>query len=257
MGDCMEEKYPGSHLVWDQSLFLMRDQELKPGNLLDLDLHREEQPKYNMRKKNFKLKPAFLLAGSFWFLQSCNPLMMKMYGIKDPEVENQKTIEKSALKYDLDTTNIVAVESRYFPAALKGHSIPDAAIYDRNGKYVEYRQTDTSCNAGLFEFIPALNMDNSYNQPDSLPLSSRWINFRDLQGNVISEPQGADFYVLIYWAVWAGKLNKDHVKVWEDLAKNNQNCKVKVIKVNLDIQENWNPADREKIVNAMSKKKKN
>ena len=182
--------------------------------------------------------------------------MMKMYGIKDPEVENQKTITKRALKYDLDTSNIVTVNGQDFLYVLNGQSIPDGAIYDRNGKYVEYRQTDTSCNAGLLEFIPPLNKNDKYNQPDSADLQTELNKFRDLKGGKLSETEQADFYLLIYWTVWTGKLNKDHVKIWEDLAKNNKNCKIKVIKVNLDLQEYWDASERDRNIRAISKKKK-
>ncbi|MFN8231165.1 MAG: hypothetical protein U0V03_09625 [Bacteroidia bacterium] len=177
-----------------------------------------------------------------------------MYSIKDPDIENRKTIVKTANKYDLDTTNIVSVNSKDFLYVLKGTSIPNASVYDKNGKYIEYRQTDTSCNAGLFQFIPTLNSIDKYNQPDSTNLDTELKKFRDLSGNTLTTLETADFYLLIYWTVWTGKLNKDHVKVWEDLAKNNKNAKIKVVKVNLDLQEYWNKDDRDKIIKAMTKK---
>lgn len=188
-------------------------------------------------------------------LASCNPIMMKLYGIKDPELENEKSIRKSALKYDLDTTAILTVTSTEFLDKISKTGIPDVAIYDRNGKYIEYRQTDTSCNAGLFQFIPDLKTGANYHQPDSASLEKEWAKFRDLKGNRVAKPEEADFYVLIYWAVFAGKLNKDHVKVWEDLAKNNKNAHIKVIKVNMDMQEYWPEADKEKLTGKKSKKK--
>ncbi|MFM7309546.1 MAG: hypothetical protein ACKOZY_02975 [Flavobacteriales bacterium] len=181
--------------------------------------------------------------------------MMKLYGIKDPEVENEKTIVKKALKYDLDTSNIVTVCSEEFPYVLSGQSIPDGSIYDRNGKYIEYRLTDTSCNAGLFDFIPSLNLNVKYHQPDTTDLNAELKKFRDLRGNILKQPELADFYLLIYWTVWTGKLNRDHVSIWEQLAMENKNCKIKVIKVNLDIQDYWDEGERKKIIEAMSKKK--
>jgi len=180
---------------------------------------------------------------------------MKMYGIKDPDIENEKTIIKKAQKYDLDTSNIVTVNSKDFLYVLKGQSIPDGALYDKNGKYIEYRQSDTSCNAGLFQFIPSLNLTEKYNKPDSSSLGTELEKFRDLEGNKLKPLESADFYLFIYWTVWTGKLNKDHVKAWEDLARENKNCKIKVIKVNLDIQEYWDEPQRDRIIKAISKKK--
>jgi hypothetical protein len=79
--------------------------------------------------------------------------------------------------------------------------------------------------------------------------------FRDLKGNKIKDVKPADFYLLIYWTVWSGKLNKDHVKIWEELAMKNQKCNVQVLKVNMDIQSSWDDMERERIIQAMSKKK--
>jgi hypothetical protein len=186
-------------------------------------------------------------------LVSCQPIIKKLYGIKKPDIENQESITKKALKFGLDTNNIVSVTSKDFPYVLKSTSIPNAAIYDSKGKYIEYRQTDTSCNAGLFEFIPKWNISGTYNKPDSSSLAEEWTKFRDLKGNVMNVPNNADFYLLIYWNVWTGKLNRDHTKIWEDLARENKNCKIKVIKVNLDIQEYWEPKEKEMYRKAMRK----
>jgi hypothetical protein len=194
-----------------------------------------------------------LLLFSLLLLASCQPIMKAIYGIKKPDIENQESITKKALKFGLDTTNIVSVTSKDFPYVLKSTSIPNAAIYDSNGKYIEYRQTDTSCNAGLFDFIPKLSLSGIYNKPDSSSLAEEWTKFRDLKGKEMTLPNNADFYLLIYWNVWTGKLNKDHVKIWEDLARENKNCKIKVIKVNLDIQEYWEPKEKEMYRKAMRK----
>lgn len=188
-------------------------------------------------------------------IMGCQPILFKLYGIKNPEIENEKSILKKALKFGLDTSNIVSVNSKDFLYVLKGQSIPDAAIYDSKGKYIEYRNSDSACNAGLFQFIPALNASEQYHQPDSADLFTELQKFRDLKGNVLKEPTFADFYVLIYWTTWTGRLNKDHVKIWESLARQNSHAKIEVIKVSLDLQEHWEAQDRERILKAIQKNK--
>ncbi|MFD1551775.1 hypothetical protein [Putridiphycobacter roseus] len=133
--------------------------------------------------------------------------------------------------------------------------IPQGAIYDKNGNYIEYKLSDNTCNAGLFHFIPALDTTISYNKPDNLNLKGELNKFNDLNDNKLNAVVPADFYLLIYYTVWSGKLNKDHVKIWEDAAKKNTNCNIKVIKVNMDFQENWEEGYKEKIKQATSKKK--
>lgn len=184
-------------------------------------------------------------------LTSCQPVMKKLYGIKKPGTENETSIRKKALKFGLDTSLIVAVTSADFLQMMKGRGIPDGAIYNAGGKYIEYRQTDSSCNAGLFDFIPSLQLTGNYNRPDSLPLQEQWKKFRDLRGRELSYPEPADFYLLIYWTVWTGRLNKDHVKIWEELARQNTKCRIRVIKVNLDIQEWWEAEFRKEMEKTM------
>ncbi len=200
------------------------------------------------------MKNKLFLVLSLLCLASCQPIMKAIYGIKKPDIENRESITKKAHKFGLDTTNIVSVSSADFPYIMKRVSVPNASIYDAQGKYVEYRLTDTSCNKGLFDFIPNLNLTTTYNKPDSLSLQQQWPKYRDLNGNKLSLPEPADFYVLIYWNVWTGKLNKDHVKIWEDLARANKNCRVKVIKVNLDIQDHWEQTEKEKWRKAFRKR---
>lgn len=181
-------------------------------------------------------------------LTSCQLVMMKIYGIKNPETENEKTILKFAEKKQLRTDNIVTVNSSDFLRMLKGKGIPEADIFDNNGEYVEYRPTDTSCNAGLFKFIPDLNRNAKYNKTGKTNLQTELNKLRDLNGNKLQSLAPADFYVLIYWSVWTGKLNKDHVKIWEDYAYANKNANIQVLKVDLDIQEYWNKSDRDEII---------
>jgi hypothetical protein len=201
-----------------------------------------------------KSKLLLVFATIIWI--GCQPIMMKMYGIKNPDIENEKSIIRTALRYQLDTSNLVTVSSKDFLDVLNGQAIPDGAIYDRNGQFIEYKATDSSCNAGLFGFIPALNLTDQYRQPERPSLQTELAKFRDLKGRPLQQVEQADFYLLIYWSVWTGKLNKDHVKIWENLAKRNTKCKIRVIKVNLDLQDYWDEKEREEIIQAISKKKK-
>lgn len=210
---------------------------------------------------DFMTKLKQLLALSFLILLAtgCRPIMLKLYGIKNPDVENRTSILKKARKFGLDTTNIVTVKSADFLKTMKAAGgIPDAAVFNSEGEYLEYRATDTSCNAGLFGFIPSLSRDGSYNKTGKSTLNSELNTWNDLHGKSFKQEnlKPADFYVLIYWTVWTGRLNKDHVKIWENLAKQNKQAHIEVVKVNLDFQEYWDKAERDRIIEAMSKKKK-
>jgi hypothetical protein len=205
-------------------------------------------------KKNYT--HVFALLAVFVLFNSCNPVLRKIYGIKNPDIENERTILKKAKKYKLDTADILTVTAADFLKVLSGRGIPDAAVYDGQGRYIEYRVSDSACNAGLFTFIAELDTAKLYHRPDSLGLDQEMVKFRDVRGRPVVRQGGADFYVLIYWTIWTGRLNKNHVKIWKDLAKNNSRCSIQVILVNLDIQQYWDEPERTRIVSAMSKKKK-
>ena len=205
----------------------------------------------------FNMKLTFRLLFIAMFLSNCKAIIMKVYKIKSPEIENKSSILKSANRYKLDTTNIFTVSSEYYLKKLKeSDGIPNASVYDARGNYIEYRKTDTSCNAGLFEFIPKLKLDTVLNYKTKETLQNELTKFRDLDGNILANilDKNYDFYILIFNTVWTGNLNKDHVKVWEDLAKNNTKSKIKVFKINLDIQEYWNKNEQGIIIKKLEGK---
>jgi hypothetical protein len=184
--------------------------------------------------------------------------MLKAYRIKNPDIENSQTILKSANRYKLDTMNFYTVSSKFYLKKLKeADGITNASIYDSKGEYIEYRKTDTSCNAGLFNFIPNLKVDTLFKKGTKENLKNEYDKYRDLFGNSISDliDNNHDFYLVIYQSVWTGNLNKDHVKVWEDLAKNNRKSRIKVVKINLDIQQYWDSRERDNIIKKLEGKK--
>ena len=56
---------------------------------------------------------------------------------------------------------------------------------------------------------------------------------------ILKEKSEYDYYVFIYTARFLGRLNKDHVKVWERNLKNATGCKVKYYLIDLDWQKSW------------------
>ena len=60
-----------------------------------------------------------------------------------------------------------------------------------------------------------------------------------LNSQDILEIKNADFICVAIWAKFTGKLNKTKVKEWEKQARENNNTKIKFIKLNVDLQEWW------------------
>ncbi len=189
-------------------------------------------------------------------LSGCTFLIYKAYGIKNPGIENEKTLTKFLRKKHLRTDNFVTIKSEHFLRTLKGKGIPDADFFDANGEYLEYRSTDSSCNAGVFGFIPKLGNETDYKRTGIKSLQKEWDKFLSPTGTPLPPLPKADYYMLIYWTAWSGRLNKDHVKVWEDSAMASTKAKIHVVKVNMDLQQYWDEKDRQKIIDIINKSAK-
>ena len=185
-------------------------------------------------------------------LSSCRPVMMKYYGIKKPRVENEQSLLRKAKRFGFETNNIVCSNSENFLHILNGQGIPDAKIYDKFGNYIEFKSNDSTCNTELSEFIQNLHKDTIYKTSEYPNFFEEYSKYRDLKGNELPKPNSADFYIVIFWTAWTGRLNKTHVKIWEELAKENKNCEIEVLKLNLDIQNHWNKEERERIIKVFS-----
>jgi hypothetical protein len=64
-------------------------------------------------------------------------------------------------------------------------------------------------------------------------------------GNTASSTDVYDIYVLINWAIFLDSNNETSFN-WYTSLKNNKELKIKVILINLDVQEIWNLTDGQK-----------
>ena len=179
------------------------------------------------------------------FLPSCKTFILKsLYGIKKPKVESERSILKYAFKKGLLQDNIFTLSQDDWTWAVQNisfaKSIPDIMVFDKNGNLLKYRE-ESQCNAKAFSFLSSLTKESKFEYDSLLTMKDLTTKLKDLKGNNTSFTinDSTDYYVFIFWAVWIGRLNKDHVKEWETDALNNKNCSIKVIKVNMDKQEWW------------------
>ncbi|QOW10684.1 hypothetical protein Q73A0000_10010 [Kaistella flava (ex Peng et al. 2021)] len=181
---------------------------------------------------------------------NCQPIAKALTGISTPKEETTESILDFLEKAKMDTSNIFVVkdEKSYYPTLkLFSNSFPEALLFDKNGNELIYKETVQSCNAGLFATIPNLNTTSELKK-GNLQIENVLNTYAVplLKNNVILETQ-CDYYLIINWGKFIGKLNRDHVKVWEDLAKANNKVKIKVIKLNIDLQKNWEHTENKKL----------
>jgi len=199
--------------------------------------------------KNLHLIKLSMLMMSMLLL-SCSPIVRFMYGIKKPKIENEKSISNYAMKIDMSKGNIYSLSFEDYIKTLDliNKKVPEVWIFNREGNFVPYGEA-WACNASAFDFIKNLSDSVNYQSQNNPSFNSLPFRLKDLNGNnveiVLSD---ANYHVFIYWAKFAGKLNKDHVKVWENQALDNSKTKIKVYKVNMDFQEYWGSETLDKLV---------
>ena len=181
----------------------------------------------------------------FLTITGCKMTLLKVfYGLKNPKTENEKSILKCAKKKGLSQEKIYCFNQDDWTWAIKNisfaKSIPDIMVFDKTGNLIKYRE-DSQCNAQAFSFLLSLTKESKFDYDSLLIMNDLTTKLKDLKGNNISFTinETTDYYVFVFWAVWIGRLNKDHVREWENDANKNKNCNIEVIKVNMDMQEWW------------------
>lgn len=174
---------------------------------------------------------------------SCTPIMKTLYGIKDPRVENKETLAKY-----LDGIGL-GHEVVYIPSDMSlmpevneefGRSVPEAVLFDSEGNRRTYKDSDQDCNAGLFATIPGMNKNTvlkSEKGADFISFTRMLSSLEDQSAFKMHER--ADYHLFISWTKYTGKLNKDHVREWVNLASTNDAVNIAVYLVNMDFQESW------------------
>ncbi|MCB9677928.1 MAG: hypothetical protein H6737_22710 [Alphaproteobacteria bacterium] len=174
----------------------------------------------------------------FALLHGCGPVLKVVYGFRDPNDarSNAELVEYLGHK-GLRTDNVLRVHDDDLPAVFEqiGKSVPEVLVFDREGRRVPYGEPG-SCNAPAFAFIENLDRTVAYETTEGR-IEDVLAPLHDLDGRPVETDGTADFHVLLYWARWAGRLNVDHVKVWEDQALANARADIRVLKISLDLSD--------------------
>ncbi|MBK8969765.1 MAG: hypothetical protein IPM36_24535 [Lewinellaceae bacterium] len=176
-------------------------------------------------------------------LNACQPVMFFLYGIKKPRPVPDSKIINKALDLGIDTAQLYTLQKeQYYPVLKAISSLPNIRIYDAGGLHYKYWESPDECKAGAAEFIKNLRRDAD-NQPlnDSafyrLPLE-----LETLHGSAFAErklPRDADFYVIVYWGTFLGKLNRDYIESWIKEARENRQVNIHLIYVSCDMRKAW------------------
>jgi len=135
----------------------------------------------------------------------------------------------------------------YAITAKNGLKIPEAMFFNTKGNFVNYQKTPQDCNAKVWDFIADIKNIGNLPEDKEVNIFEKSGLFTTPDGIAIKVEQGYDAYVLINWAVYAGKLNDEKVFEWIGLINEaNKEFKVKYYLLNCDFQESWNLTEKQK-----------
>lgn len=190
-------------------------------------------------------KIQFLLL--FILLINCKTLTKINYGVKNPNFKkihdlrnflNKNNIDSKSIYFFKDFDNMIKAYQ------LKYSTIPDAYFFNQNGNFIPYKNNTEQCNAKVDDFITDLkniNINKSENKNiiDFIPLLSNDKN----EVIVLNE-----ITVIITWATYLGKVNKQKAFEWIKLLEQakDKGIKVNYYLVNYDLQECWELSSDEK-----------
>lgn len=190
-------------------------------------------------------KIQFLLL--FILLINCKTLTKINYGVKNPNFKkihdlrnflNKNNIDSKSIYFFKDFDNMIKAYQ------LKYSTIPDAYFFNQNGNFIPYKNNTEQCNAKVDDFITDLkniniNKSENKNINDFIPLLSNDKN----EVIVLNE-----ITVIITWATYLGKVNKQKAFEWIKLLEQakDKGIKVNYYLVNYDLQECWELSSDEK-----------
>ncbi|MDD3738146.1 MAG: hypothetical protein PHP31_02475 [Lentimicrobiaceae bacterium] len=171
-------------------------------------------------------------------------LLLVYSGAHEPRIETTESLRKYMQKKDMTSDNVFTtqnLDSFQNQMSLSGGGVPEVLIFSKNLDNITYRDTILDCNAPAFRAILGLDKNKTYKINENFNFDDINTGLCDLEGNptTITVDNNADFIVVIYWAKYVGKLNKEQVNVMEKDAIDNTNANIQVVKINLDYQSFW------------------
>lgn len=181
---------------------------------------------------------------------SCTFMAKIIYGFKDPDFESAASIGKKqtdyfgpghrSLTYSFDAWRVKEF-----------NSVPEMYVFDRQGRYVPYKDSlRPNCNGPAESFAAELDPAKAYLTDESMNLE-KFLKYTNMSGCGL-KPQlpeeDVDFTVMMSWAAYAGKkIYKEKTILWLDELKKNKKIKYRVYLVNKDLQECWSDEQKNKI----------
>jgi hypothetical protein len=165
---------------------------------------------------------------------------MVLYGIKQPQSETPESLTKYANEIGLNDSLIIIPKdtTAFYRLYQLNNSVPEIRAFNKRGEMVYYKDS-TTCNAPAFSFTDSICFINDLTINTYYSLAKECSLYKNLDGKDLEINSDIyDYTVFIYWAKYLGKLNKDHVKEWQDNLQKQTECSIKIYLANMDIPHN-------------------
>lgn len=194
----------------------------------------------------------FLVAVLF---TACKPILKLSMGIKQPKVKTVRSIHEGINRF-----LPVKGEHLYVQESLKSYqtavssvlsSAPEAFFFSKDGVFIPYRPDSVSCNASIPVFLESIEKKPS--KVDTTQLfelySKGLVNAFTREALQLDKLPEADYYMLITWATYGGKLNK-RVANWAEQAREleaTKGIRIHPIFLSLDVMYFWPEVHRQAV----------
>ena len=117
--------------------------------------------------------------------------------------------------------------------------IPEILFFNSQGYLVKNRFNNNECT----QVINDIEKINSLEFDKNVKIQDWFDNIKPLYNGL---KNNNEYYVIINWAIYVDKINKQSFSWYNELKKSTSKSKVNCILLNLDVMENWNLNDKQK-----------
>lgn len=184
----------------------------------------------------------YLISFIFLFF-GCKPILLKIKQIKQPEIETKASLtsflKKNGFSSDIPIYAFKNVDV-YNKKISEGLSMPDANFFNSDGCFVNYQKEASDCNGKIGPFMQNSEDINGMDCNHEYTVDSILENIVLLKGqdDILDQNRDYNSYIVIYWAKFLGKLNKEKALDWINIYKE-QATKSRLIFLNCDYQDFW------------------
>lgn len=184
-------------------------------------------------------------------LTSCTPIILKIIGAKQPEIESFESIKNYANKWQVNQDSIYLVKEDYTLSMFSGPKINQKLLFDKNGYSIDLTKVwkKADCKGNIYTLLKGLGKI-TYAERDSTMLLTETINQAFHIDSKIAPPldSESDYYVVFYWNCYMGpENNKSEIETLRKYIAENTRIKTQLILINSDMYEgvDWEQKDKE------------